>query len=401
MRSLMMRVGEVTIATNLDSHKLKDGKYTVRIRAQFQGSSRYYSTHMRMSPAEYDSFCRNPNEECDVYRQFHQFFDAAILLVKEESFSFSRLLVQVSRSKANSLQEQILLKIKNLKAAGKHSTAIIYNDLLTAVNAFLKDKSLPIARVTQDTCVDFMKYLEKERLNNPTTISIRMRNLSSILQEAHQYGLIKKNPMKGVKAPRSRRRNLNIKEDTLYKLLTATKLEIGPENYKWLNYWRAHYYGNGMNVTDLLRMRHSNLIDGELVFVRRKTFQSSGAVVHVPFTPQLNDAFNQIADGNGDLILPDLVGIEPHSEEERRKIQEVAKKINKHLAAIYEIYGIKDNPAITYTARHTFMTRLMRNGVPIEYISNAMGHTSIRTTQDYFDGYTSEQRKRTASFLNV
>lgn len=400
MRNLTRRVGEVTIATNLDSKKLKDGKYTVRIRAQFQGASRYYSTHMRMSPAEYEKFCKMPQEENDVVRQFNQFFDAALLLVKEENFSFSRLLVQVSRSKANSLQEQIQFKIEQLEKEKKHNTAIMYNDLLRSVNGYLKNKKIPIGRVTQDTCIDFMNYLEKERKNNTTTISIRMRTLSAIMQDAVSCCLVKRNPVKNVSIPKAKKRNLAIKHETLYKLLTATRDEIGDENYKWLNYWRAQYYGNGMNVTDLLTLKYSNFVDGELVFVRKKTFQSSGMTVHVPYTPELNDAFNQIAGGK-DYILPDLDGIEPGSRKETLKIKEVAKKINTHIAAIYEILEVRDKKTITYTARHTFVTRLQQCGIPIEYISNAVGHTNIRTTQNYFDGYTPEQRKKAARLLNI
>lgn len=192
MRNLKRRVGEVTIATNLDSHKLKDGRHTVRIRAQYLGASRYYSTHVSMTPGEYEKYCKNPTEECDITRQFNQFFEAALLLVKEECFSFSRLLVQVSRSKANSIQEQIQFKIDSLRKDSKYSTAIMYNDLLTAVNGFLKGKKMPIGRITQDTCLDFIKYLETERKNNPTTINIRLRNLSAIMQDAIRCHLLKK-----------------------------------------------------------------------------------------------------------------------------------------------------------------------------------------------------------------
>lgn len=400
MKNVMRRVGEVTIATNLDRQILKDGLQTVRLRVQYQGSSRYYTTHMRMSPSEYEKYCKNPPEEHDVTRQFNLFFNAAMHLIQEEDFSFARLLVQVSRSKANSLQGQIQLKIEQLHKENSHNTAIIYNDLLTAINGFLKGKEIPIGRVNQDTCLMFMEYLAKERKNGSTTISIRMRNLSAIMEDAIKYKLIKKNPVKSVKIPRSNKRNLNIHNHTLYKLLTATREEVGDENYKWLNYWRAQYYGNGMNVTDLLRMKRSNFINGELVFVRKKTFHSSGMTVHVPYTPELNDAFNQIAGGH-DYILPDLDGIEPGSKAEVLKIKDVAKKINQHIRSIYEILEIRDKKTITYTARHTFATQLIRNGVPIEYISNAMGHTNIRTTQDYFDGYTPEQRKITARYLNI
>lgn len=400
MRNIMKRVGEVTIATNLNPAVLKDGKRMVRIRAQFQGASRYYTTHMSMTQEEYIAYCKKPSEEHDVTRQFNRFFDAAIFLVKEENFTFANLLIQTSRSKANSLQEQIQFKINALKEDKKWSTAIMYNDLLTAVNGYLKDKKIPIGKVTQDFCISFMNYLQNVRKNGPTTISIRMRGLSCIMQEAIQHNLVKKNPVKSVKIPQYRRRNLDIKLDTLTKLLTATRQQVGKENFKWLNYWRAQYYANGINVTDLLRLKRSNFIDGEIVFIRKKTFHTSCITVHVPFTKELNDALNEICGGKT-YILPDLDGVEPDSQKENYIIKETAKKINEHMAEIYDILEIKDKKTVTYTARHTFATRLLRCGVPIEFVSNAMGHTNIRTTQNYFDGYTPEQRIQTAKLLRV
>lgn len=42
-------------------------------------------------------------------------------------------------------------------------------------------------------------------------------------------------------------------------------------------------------------------------------------------------------------------------------------------------------------ARHSFATVLKRSGVNIALISEAMGHTSLSTTQFYLDSFENEQ----------
>ena len=46
---------------------------------------------------------------------------------------------------------------------------------------------------------------------------------------------------------------------------------------------------------------------------------------------------------------------------------------------------------ITYTARHSFVTVLKRSGVNVAIISEALGHTSLSTTQFYLDSFDNEQ----------
>lgn len=48
-------------------------------------------------------------------------------------------------------------------------------------------------------------------------------------------------------------------------------------------------------------------------------------------------------------------------------------------------------PLTTYVARHSFATVLKRSGVNIALISEAMGHTSLSTTQFYLDSFENEQ----------
>ena len=47
----------------------------------------------------------------------------------------------------------------------------------------------------------------------------------------------------------------------------------------------------------------------------------------------------------------------------------------------------------TYVARHTLSTVLKRSGVSTEFIQEALGHTDIRTTENYLDSFEKEIKK--------
>ena len=53
----------------------------------------------------------------------------------------------------------------------------------------------------------------------------------------------------------------------------------------------------------------------------------------------------------------------------------------------------------TYVARHTFSTVLKHSGVSTEFIQEALGHTDIKTTENYLDNFEKETKKELAKRL--
>ena len=59
------------------------------------------------------------------------------------------------------------------------------------------------------------------------------------------------------------------------------------------------------------------------------------------------------------------------------------QKMNAYLKEIADLCGIHKRLTF-HIARHTFATTItLSNGVPIETVSNMLGHKNIRTTQHY------------------
>jgi integrase/recombinase XerD len=58
------------------------------------------------------------------------------------------------------------------------------------------------------------------------------------------------------------------------------------------------------------------------------------------------------------------------------------KKMNDYIKEMVKIIGIKKTVSC-HVARHSFATNALEMGVPIETVSKALGHSSIKTTQIY------------------
>ena len=69
------------------------------------------------------------------------------------------------------------------------------------------------------------------------------------------------------------------------------------------------------------------------------------------------------------------------------------KSIAKHLKITKDV--------TTYAARHSFATILQRSGASTEFISEALGHSNVKTTQNYLGGFEDETKKETVKALTA
>ena len=53
----------------------------------------------------------------------------------------------------------------------------------------------------------------------------------------------------------------------------------------------------------------------------------------------------------------------------------------------------------TYTARHSYATVLKRSGANIAFISESLGHSDLKTTENYLDSFEDDTRLKNASEL--
>jgi integrase/recombinase XerD len=81
-------------------------------------------------------------------------------------------------------------------------------------------------------------------------------------------------------------------------------------------------------------------------------------------------------------------------------VRQATKTINKYVKRIAEAAGIEKH-VTTYTARHSFSTVLKRAGAPIEFNSESLGHSNVRTTESYLDSFEDNVKRQYSSQLTA
>lgn len=289
--------------------------------------------------------------------------------------------------------------IQELKENGQVGTAISYSTTINSIESF--KKNLTVHDITPRFLQTYEEFLLKNG-KSVTTVGIYMRQLRSLINQAVRLKLVSADnyPFRAYKIPTSRNIKKALSKEDLYKLINYEPMD--PRVKKALDFWLFSYLCNGMNFADIAYLKKDNL-DGEYIsFVRQKTKRTKKKDVR-PIRIGLTDLTKQIIqryknpDETSKYLFPILEeNITPIKE--KYKIQHFIASTNKYLEEVQIMLGIKQ-PLRTYAARHSFSTTLKRKGVPTSYIMEALGHSSMTTTESYLDSFTDDVKLSYANLL--
>ena len=120
--------------------------------------------------------------------------------------------------------------------------------------------------------------------------------------------------------------------------------------------------------------------------------QKSGSLIQVEIPAEAQGLLNELAaDTTEDspYLFPFLEGMKT-GEDAYKEYNTVLGGFNRRLKTLSESIGIRTR-VTSYTIRHSFATTLKEQGVPIEMISELLGHKSIKTTQIYLKSFSLEK----------
>jgi integrase/recombinase XerD len=263
------------------------------------------------------------------------------------------------------------------------------------------------AEVTVSFLREYESWLNNQNISK-TTMGMYIRPLRAIFNEAIEDGIIKKEKC----YPFGRRKYRIPASKNTKKALDLADVkkiyyyECDPKNeseQKAKDYWLFSYFGNGMNPKDIACLKYKNIHDEYIVFERSKTERALRSDPK-PITVFINEDMKVIIKrwGNKDIspnnyIFPVMdIGISPLRQYELMQL--FIHLINDWMKHILKNLGI-NKKGTTYVARHTFSTVLKRSGASTEYIQEALGHSDIKTTENYLDSFDKEIKKEYASRL--
>ncbi len=388
----------------LDTRKIKsDGKYPVKIRVTYLRKQKYYSTGIDLTQEEYASVMATKAKQ--AYREKRIILDAKLQDMRNaigamSHFSFALLDNQLKQSvkDVNDIYPLFEEMIKQKYNLGKIKTALTYR---TSLRSFMKfRKKIGFYDITPDFLMEYEKHMVEGGFSL-TTVGFNLRNLRTLYNIAISDGIITDvtaYPFNKYTIPKGR----NIKK-ALDIVIIKKIQDLGDFHSKtehWArDMWVLLLYCNGINPTDLFRIKKEQLENDFITLIRKKTSDTANNCL--PVTIFLTEEAKSIINRWGDPTDPYLVrGLKIDSTEEKicKDIDQLVKQINKYMKRIKERLGI-ELPCTCYTARHSFAQAMKEAGVSIEVISESLGHTNIQTTRSYLNSFRRESIKKATATL--
>ena len=150
----------------------------------------------------------------------------------------------------------------------------------------------------------------------------------------------------------------------------------------------------GMSFADLAHLEKSALENNMLRYNRIKT----KTPMSVEVLDSAQDIIKQLRnnqDSQSDYpdYLFDILRGDKRRKDVRayREYQSALRRFNNCLKDLARALHLK-SPVTSYTLRHSWATTAKYRGVPIEMISESLGHKSIKTTQIYLKGFELKER---------
>lgn len=282
------------------------------------------------------------------------------------------------KSVSPALQSYAEERIRQKRGLNKMATAELYQ---VAVGHFLKftdDKKIRMEAISKTLVTDFSAYLQQRGLAT-NSINSYLSSLRAIYNAAWHEGLLhpERSPFEGMKLRRAPTTKRAVAVSLIYRLAETREEKEDPRREQTTDLCLFSFLACGMPFVDMAYLTQENIRGNELVYKRRKT----GSQIRMEISDgmwRLIRKYRPTDDKRRFLfpILPD--GGQPtHARYKYRLALH-----NKELKAI----GIEQGFPIrltSYVMRHSWASAALANEVPVAVISQALGHSSEKTTRCY------------------
>jgi len=379
------------------------GEYPVKIRVNYKRVRAYYPTGKNLTRENWDNLLTSKSTASKTIKaSIENSFNLVRLnvesLAERGDFMFDTLNTRLGKATGDTVNNALRAKISALEYEERIGTMQIYEQTLRITEEFA-GTNISFSSIT----VQWLRKCEQFWLQtkNQTTTGMHFRNIRTIINEARRAGIFKEAQYPfgkdrfEIKTGEAHKKSLTIKQ--IKSIFDYSDGNITTDKYRDL--WLFIYLCNGINVADMIRLKYTNIVDGEISFVRQKTERTakSRKEIRVIITPELQAIIDRWGIQNKfGFIFPYLNGKETPLE--RKTInKELTKRINKRMKLIGEALSI--GKITTYTARHSFATVLKRGGANIAYISESLGHSDLKTTESYLASFERGDREKNANLL--
>ena len=364
---------------------------TLFIQVIHQRTARQFSTKYRLYPEEWDADRQSVVVPKDALPYRCQYLHALQEALRSDVLRLQLLILSLDHSRMRYCAEDVIQRFMNkvhtndfvmfsetvidkTREEGHLALASKYHTSLSSFKRFLNGRYLAFEGINTSLMLSYETYLRKLGLC-PNTTSFYMRNLRAIYNRAVEQGLASQShPFARVYTgiAKTLKRAVNAGE---VQKIKAQKLPPHSAADFSRDIFLFSLYTCGMSPIDIAYLKKSNIHDGILVYNRQKT----GQQIQIRWEKCMQQLVDKYARDNSPYLFPI---ISSPGIDETRQYQNKIHLINHHLKKLGQQLGLPSKLTI-YVARHSWASIAKSQNVPIAAISEAMGHTSERTTLIY------------------
>ena len=277
--------------------------------------------------------------------------------------------------------------IGRLRKEGRYSTAHVYKNALFSFSKFCGTLNVSFRQVTRESLRRYGQYLYKCGLK-PNTISTYMRMLRSIYNRGVEAGIAPYVPrlFHDVYTGVDVRQKKALPAVELYKLLYEDPKSERLRRTQAIAALMFQFCG--MAFVDFAHLKKENVRGGVLEYKRQKTGTPMLIEVQSTAWESLRELSSDVGK-DSPYLFPFLKGIKVGKEAYKEYTSALAH-FNRNLKRLARACGVSI-PITSYSIRHSFAMILKEQDVPIEMISELLGHKSIKTTQIYLKSFSLEK----------
>lgn len=265
---------------------------------------------------------------------------------------------------------------------------------------YISGKKLNFIDITPAWLKKFENWLQNNN-KSKSTIGIYVRNIRVMFNLAIKEHKVKADyPFLNHKPKSASGRKIALTAHQI-SLIANYKTEHPQEKF-YRDIFIFSFLCNGMNLSDIARLKYSNIVDSEINFIREKTKNENDKEVklQIPITKNIQSIINRTGNkaiGFDSYIFP-ILKTEWTQERNYAEIKQLTKQVNKYVRRIANAVKINENIS-SYTARHSWATISKNSGTSTEFIKEALGHSSVSVTANYLKSFEKSTRQEHAEKL--
>jgi integrase/recombinase XerD len=412
------------VSRYLDKRKQRtDGTYPVKIKVYEVGirNRKYYPTGVALTEEDFKKLnsgdklskkLKDAGSRIDAKKV--QFED---IIKKMDSFSFAELDLKAQRKTTDGTNVfyHFAKKIERLKKLEQIKTAGLYTTAEESFKKFLfptepiqklrqKSITLHFRKINKHWLEEYAKWM-KEQGNSLATTSMYLRNLRTIFNEAISGKDVPveiypfKNPTN--KDGYEIRSGSNIKKALTNQNLKDLKFynTTDPLLIKARDFWFFVFSAYGMNMRDICQLKRSDIHeDGFIRYFRQKTYNTTTdpEQIEVPITNHMQYVIDHY--GTGKDYVFEVLDPKMNIEEKINACDRFLTFVNDAMQRLAKLCKIDSNCS-SYVARHSFTTKLAREGTSMIFLQQALGHKHMSTTQNYVGKFQQDKKKEISATL--